>query len=59
MDYKEFRLKGQDRVFWYGGKVTELVCDPKPAAVIQANGSWFVFVDENLIEVDGKPYNLQ
>ncbi len=21
MDYKEFRLKGQGRVFWYGGKV--------------------------------------
>ncbi|MDK2372779.1 MAG: hypothetical protein QI197_05320 [Candidatus Korarchaeota archaeon] len=41
------------------GNVVEIACLKRVAAAIEANGTWFVYVDGKLFEVRGRPFHLQ
>ena len=41
------------------GSVVELNCEGGIAAALQVNGSWSVYMDGQIFQLDGRPYNLQ
>ncbi len=41
------------------GSVIEVNCDKGVAAAIQVNGSWSIYMDGQIFQLDGRPYNLQ
>ncbi len=41
------------------GSVVELSCQHGVAAALRAKGSWFVYLDGQLFQVEGRPFNLE
>ena len=41
------------------GSVVELACDGGVAAAMRVNGSWSIYMDGQIFQLEGRPYNLQ